>query len=748
MKRKVTEKKRDFKKPIRFSSMDIILAFVSFLIAANLAFGPVMITISGRSVKLFDNILLFFIWTVLVLLRYMSKRKFGLPQVMSFVSKYRYELGLIAVLSIVGALRFMSIGYGLPHLAEQHEKLIVPKVLEMIRKGTLDHGIYDYGSLYFIFLYLVFILSAFVAGIIGVRINSISNLDQAFFFITARAANVILSLISIYLVYLIGKRISGKMTGLAAATITAFGTILFLNSITARLELLVLVFVLLAFYYMVRLSKTGKIIDYSLSGLFIGLAVGTKFYSVTIFAALVYAHFLTRKLKTFSNRKLLVAIMIMVLGYLITNPFILTDTESFLRDTSRLSRELSVKEHWSSEANSPEAVYSGLIFRDGLGIIGTIIFLMLFILFLIKPDVEKGLLLVFPIVHFLVLAKSRFVFHRYILIILPFLALFMACKLEELFVKNNKKRLKWHRNIVFWGIVLLIALFPAVKMFRIAGMYSLETTSSYAAAWIERNIPPGTRLLVSPYSVDLKKRQYFIAKMSKASRRYSRDLISLPEKGFNYIITSSTLKNYGLLNGTVECIDLVKKFEPVVGKIAGRTIYILKVQPAPSSQLKKSESWLLNGRSKESVIEIGNPKKDLLYLSSDWGDAGKEDGVFFRTVRKYPAVLYFSLSPTAVSHKNASISVNYTTDKLEGINSTVSLEIKLNESVICNNLLNLDGKKYTQRCMIPSKLLKNGKTVNKLELDIPEVSKLNEGEEASVMTIPRLKYHSVSIKIE
>jgi hypothetical protein len=613
----------------------------------------------------------------------------------------------------------------------------------MIRNSTLNHGIYDYGSLYFIFLYFVFIITGFISGITGGKAISISDIDPSFFYFTARAANVFLSIVSIYLVYLIGKRLADKKTALGAAAIVGIGTVHFLNSITARLELLVLVFVLLAFYYMIKLTATDRIADYCLAGLFCGLAIGTKFYSITISAALLYAHLLNRKRKTFSNKKLLVSILVMIIAYLITNPYIITDTDSFIRDTSRLSRELGVKEHWSTGRNTPEAVYARIIFYDGLGSVGTAVLLLMLFFYLLKPNSKSGFLLIFPVFHFLVLARSRYVFHRYILIAIPFLVLFLVYELGKRIESGNKK-IKFNSKIIFWAIIFLISIFPAMKMFRIMRQYNLQITSQAAVKWIEANIPVGSRLLVTPCTVSLDGKLYSLTAMGIKSKKFSRNIISQLETGYNYIITLSKAKNYGLLQGAMDCVELIKKIEPEKEKIAGPAITILKIKPAPPNGLKKNDGIFLKNGENEAKVIIGIPASDSIHLGSDWGEAIEDSKQGYRLARIYPSSFFFRISADAQRKSGIFVSIECL-NPADGIfeQKKQIFKIRLNGAEVCNLPMNADGGPAVYKCFLPIKTLQFGTKINRLELDLSNPYQRIEYNGRQVLSIVPIKFTTI-----
>jgi 4-amino-4-deoxy-L-arabinose transferase-like glycosyltransferase len=727
----------------RLSAIDIFLAFVSVLIVANLVFGPVYVKLFGGKVKIFESYLLLIIWLISVFLKSRIERQEKLFNIKKFFSRYGYEIGLSIVLLIIAIPRFMCIGYGLPHLIEPHEQLIVPKVLKMIRSGTLNHGIYDYGSLYFIFLYFVFIITGFISGITGGTAKSISDIDPSFFYFTARAANVFLSIVSVYLVYLLGKRLADKKTALGAAAIVGVGTVHFLNSITARLELLVLVFVLLAFYYMFKLTSTDTIADYCLAGLFCGFAVGTKFYSITIAAALLYAHLLNRQRKTFSNKKLLVSLLVMILAYLITNPYIITDTDSFIRDTSRLSRELGVKEHWSTGRSAPEAVYARIIFYDGLGSAGTVVLLLMFFFFLIKPNSKSGFLLIFPVLHFLVLARSRYVFHRYLLIAIPFLVLFLVYELGKKIESGNEKT-KFNAKVLFWAIIVLISVFPALKMFRITRQYNLPITSQSAVKWIEANIPIGSRLLVTPHTVYLDGELYSLTPMGIKSKKFSRNIISQPETGYNYIITLNKAKNYGLLQGVMDCVEVMKKIEPAQGKIVGPTITILKIKPAPPSGLKKSDRIFLKSGENEAIVMIGASESDSIHLGSDWGEGAKDSKLAYRQARKYPAAFFFKISADAKRRSGIFVSVECS-NPVDGMfmQNGRNFKIRLNGAEVCSLPMNTAGDPAVYKCRLPHGMLQFGKGINRLELDLSNPYERIEYNGRQVLSIMPIKFNAI-----
>lgn len=99
---------------------------------------------------------------------------------------------------------------------------------------------------------------------------------------------VLLSILSVYLAYLLGKELMGKAAGLAAALFLAINPLYYFWSYKLLTEPLTLCLIMLSLYLFIK-SEHGKSLYLHVSFFFAGLAVLARYTSLSLAAALVLA---------------------------------------------------------------------------------------------------------------------------------------------------------------------------------------------------------------------------------------------------------------------------------------------------------------------------------------------------------------------------------------------------------------------------------------------------------------------------
>ncbi len=194
----------------------------------------------------------------------------------------------IAALIVFGgaiALRLWGIDFGLPNLYHEDEWRVVLRALSFGR-GSFDPGSFELGTLG---MYVCFLLYAAYAGL-GLVAGWLSSLDDfavsffvdpSPFYLIARGFFLLCGMASIYLVFLITKRIGGRWAGLVAASIMAVFPDHVFRSHLAYPDTLMLCLMAGALYVMVRNGETGTWYRKDLlAGLLIGLAGAAKYTAV------------------------------------------------------------------------------------------------------------------------------------------------------------------------------------------------------------------------------------------------------------------------------------------------------------------------------------------------------------------------------------------------------------------------------------------------------------------------------------
>src|SRR6478752_3187833 len=134
-------------------------------------------------------------------------------------------LALLALVAVAVILRTIGLRYGLPAVYNPDEVAIMNRAMAFGASGLNPHN-FLYPTLYFYALFAwegAFYLAGRLAGTFG----SLADFERAFFvdpttiFVAGRALSVVAGALTVIATYALGRRISGRAGGLAAAALIA-----------------------------------------------------------------------------------------------------------------------------------------------------------------------------------------------------------------------------------------------------------------------------------------------------------------------------------------------------------------------------------------------------------------------------------------------------------------------------------------------------------------------------------------------
>lgn len=259
---------------------------------------------------------------------------------------------LLLILLAAALLRFggTNPGYSPYH---SDEPAIYGSALEMVKKSTLDPGRYDYPALAMLinaFLYKFFLIPInwiwyylvhfgdLIDGIITLppvpaELDRVFNLHiigergiKALFW--GRYITAAFSLGSVFLTYILGKKLFKKEVGLIAAFFLAFNFRHILNSHITLPDIYNSFFLLLSLITTLSLWKNPTKKNYVLAGLGVGLSFSIKYQAHAFLPFLLVHLFLAFKdkkfeFKRFFNPYAILAVLLIPGVFVITNPYYL-----------------------------------------------------------------------------------------------------------------------------------------------------------------------------------------------------------------------------------------------------------------------------------------------------------------------------------------------------------------------------------------------------------------------------------------
>ena len=344
---------------------------------------------------------------------------------------------------------------------------------------------------------------------------------------------------TVFIVYLLGRRIYGTRVGLLAAALVALAVVHIQNSHFYRPEPLLIFFLMVSFWSMLQVLERRRMRDWVLLGAVVGLTFATKVSVLPLFVPLVLV--VAFRLNTTpggtwsgppalrdTNRvavQALVAAVVALVAFFIATPYALLDIGDFVGDITFQTNEVA-----KTAGKVPFTVqYIGTTpflyeLRQtsvwGLGIpLGIVAWSGLLFALIIagKALLEAGfrpgsgvraprgelLLLAWVVPNIILLSAFETRFLRYIFPIIPFLVLMGSAMLFWLLDRARGLSLSppplpqtWVRGTLVryapsaaLGAIALVVAATAFYALAFETIYSRPHTAIQASAWINENIP-------------------------------------------------------------------------------------------------------------------------------------------------------------------------------------------------------------------------------------------------------------------
>ena len=331
-----------------------------------------------------------------------------------------------------------------------------------------------------------------------------------------RTLSAMADVVTIYVVYLLARKLFDRRVGLLAAGFTTFAVIHIQLSHFFAVDTFQTLFVVTSMYFLVRVALEGRLRYSLLAGGFIALALATKVSSMPLILPLVMAHVFSaiRQVPISSLTEVRVpsewwvAIRRLVYAgatvggvFFIAEPYAIIDFDRFWADVteqSEMVRRIRDYPFTRQYVDTTPYIYHvkqlalfglglplGLVAWAGLGYGGYITAK--------RRNVASGVLLFFVVPFFLITGSFAVKFLRYLLPITPFLIIYGSGMLIAGLDWVRERR----NNLTSWALasisgVVLLTAFYAVSYLTI---YTSPHPAVRASAWLNANAPEGSVIL-------------------------------------------------------------------------------------------------------------------------------------------------------------------------------------------------------------------------------------------------------------
>ncbi len=400
---------------------------------------------------------------------------------------------VLLVLAALG-LRLWGFRHGLPYVynADENAHFVAGAI------GMFGH---TYNPNYFInppgFTYLLH--AAFSLGFGGrAGVSASYAADPSDVFALARAMAAVLGAVAVGLLVWAGTRLFDRRVGFVAAAVLAVAFLPVHYSHLALNDVPTLAPLCLSLVGTAGIFTRGRLLDYALAGVGLGLACATKYTGGIVLLPLLAAALAGRD-QAVGRRLggLVLAGVLALAAFLVANPFALLDFDSFrdgLNEQSSASSDGGGKLGLTASSGILyylETTTWGLGWLPALAALGGAIVLAV-------RDWRRALVLVPPILVFLLFmgTQDRY-FARWLLPLYPFLALLAAYGGVAAFTPLLR------RPALAAGVAgVLLCAQGLVFAIHNDVVLSRDDTRQLARDWMVENLPAGTKVVVEPVMPD------------------------------------------------------------------------------------------------------------------------------------------------------------------------------------------------------------------------------------------------------
>jgi len=397
-------------------------------------------------------------------------------------------------------LRITGITDGLPAAYNSTEYFLAKTALGMGARQSIDPLIYIYPTLYSYFLlaqYLFIYIGGHLLGIFPTTIDFAVRFltDPSIFYLTGRIVNMILSLLTILILYVYVRKLRGEISARFAALCAALSTHLIRFSRFAVPDTLLILFSTLATLLILQAYYQPSKKNYILAGVFTGLAIGSKYNAGFLVSGLLVVavlHHIEHKPGKFWQT-IILAVLSVLGGFLIFNPLWMVKFSDFFAGYRQMSAQMSsavsleygINYLWEiTEMIRSEAfIGAGFFLAAGYA--------------LIRRRKTDLILLVPILITFVYVGSWQKKGIDYLFAVFPAWIILLSIGLEELW-----QRLKTGKNL---KILLVAVLFiPSLLINIYQDVRALHSdTRELATAWIMTHVAKGEKICYDHYTFDL-----------------------------------------------------------------------------------------------------------------------------------------------------------------------------------------------------------------------------------------------------
>ncbi|MBI4055160.1 MAG: glycosyltransferase family 39 protein [Elusimicrobia bacterium] len=411
---------------------------------------------------------------------------------------------LLLIVLLGAALRFWGMDYGLPHLYQTEEYKTIHFALKM-GTGDLNPHFFEHPSLYMYFMAFLYGCLYLLGWLLGIYQNTQDFAvafvrDPTAIYLLSRGVEAFWGLGTVLVGYRIAERVYGVKAARWAAIWLATAPFLVLPSQfvkgIAPTQFLLSVYL----YGCIRIAQEGRPRDTLWSGLVLGAACSVRYLAAPMVVLLPWAHWRFSRRKESLRRKpwawphLWKGLLLVPITFFLGTPYALLDGTSFLRDLKEAAGPWIPQEAaWGDYGRLAFSLIALPVWKYHAAWMGA------WGLFSLGRQVlsrhwAAGLWGI-PCLLYYVLVAWAHPFHAgYLFPLYPLLVLAGAGQMGE-WTQRPRGRLR--KTALLFGILTVLGNLTVCALMSYE--LSQPDTRTLSKEWIEKNIPPETKILIGNY---------------------------------------------------------------------------------------------------------------------------------------------------------------------------------------------------------------------------------------------------------
>ena len=406
---------------------------------------------------------------------------------------------LAGVIAAAALLRFWALGHGLPFVVGVDEPHIMSRVVRMMTTGDFNPHFFDYPGLY-LHLQLAVACARFLWGAaVDGAWTSLAQTTAGDFYLWGRSITALLGTLTVYLVYLIGKRWSTRH-GLLAAGLVAVMPNHVRESHYVLTDVPMAFFVTLSFLLTLRALEKQTLRAFAWAGAVAGLAAATKYYGGVVVAAPLAAACMTRGAERSRTTLALSVAGAAVAAFLAGAPYTILDLPSFLNGFATLASAFQ-------GGAPPEPAWLTYLkhLRNAMWWPGALLLAWGAVHAIVRAITGPGkerftLVVLFTGFYFALVGTRTLVFARYLMPLFPFISLLVAVAILSSVGVLRRLKVPLAARTTLVVALAAVAIVPPLKTsLSYDRMIARRSTALAAFEWLNGNVPAGSRVIVEGY---------------------------------------------------------------------------------------------------------------------------------------------------------------------------------------------------------------------------------------------------------